>query len=399
MYQIEFSDAENVGYIIPTPIIDHFLGDIERFGEYRGFCFIGIAYQSLLDTKSIHRFFGLPEDKTGILVTNVFDYSVTQGIVKKHDIITHIDGNQIMNDGTTKFRENETIAMEHLIAMKYDNDCIDITVWRNNQEIQLKDIKLCISSDGKNKGSHLVPIHQYDQQSSYYIFGGCIFTILTQPFLHTWGDDWYMTAPRDLVTEAMKGHLPCNNNDIIDKQHEDNDTNKPHGIQELIVMSSVRPHYTNMGCAKFCNIILEKVGDTKIKSLKHLKQVIENQYVLNLDKNNLIDFHFRRNALMVLDVKQSLIAENEIMERNRIPYRQSVDLDQFDNTTVQQLFDEINKKQNEMIVEIEQQQNNKDTYSVSQSNQDNKMDDHESVVSDTHDDDRSKLLSDCFEEK
>lgn len=371
-----------MGFIIPTPIIEHFLGDIERFGEFRGFCFIGIAYQSLLDTKSIHRFFGLPQDKTGILVTNVFDYSVTQGIIQKHDIITHIDGNEIMNDGSTKFRDNETIAMEHLIAMKYDKECIDITVWRNNEEIQLKDIKLCVASTGNNKNSHLVPIHQYDQQSSYYIFGGCIFTVLTQPYLHTWGDDWYMSAPRDLVTEAMKGHLPSN----IDC---DTDNDEGHAIQELVLMSSVRPHYTNMGCGKFCNIILEKVGDTKIRSLKHLKQVIESEYVLNLDKNNLIDFHFRRNALMVLDVKESLIAENEIMERNRIPYRQSVDLDQFDNTNVQQLFEEINKKQNEVI----EQTQNMYTASTSQNDLNNKMDD--SFVSDTHDDDNSaKLLSD-----
>ena len=144
------SDAENVGYIIPTPIIEHFLGDIDRFGEFRGFCFIGIAYQSLLDTKSIHRFFGLPEDKTGILVTKVFDYSVSQGIIQKYDIITHIDGKQIFNDGSTKFRENETIAMEHLIALKYDNECMDVTVWRDKQEIQLKGIKLSVPNNSKN---------------------------------------------------------------------------------------------------------------------------------------------------------------------------------------------------------------------------------------------------------
>ena len=165
------------------------------------------------------------------------------------------------------------------------------------------------------------------------MFGGCIFTVLTQPFLHTWGDDWYHVAPRDLINEAMKGHLPCNK-----AESEEDDG---HGMEELVVMSSVRPLYTNMGCGKFCNVVLEKVGDIKIKSLKHLKQVIENEYLLNVEKNNLIDFHFRRNALMVLDVKESIIAENEIMERNRIPYRQSADLDEFDNVEVQKIFEKL----------------------------------------------------------
>jgi hypothetical protein len=29
-------DAENIGYIIPTPVINHFLTDYERNGSYTG---------------------------------------------------------------------------------------------------------------------------------------------------------------------------------------------------------------------------------------------------------------------------------------------------------------------------------------------------------------------------
>ena len=344
-----------------------------------------------MDTKSIHRFFGLPEDKTGILITNVFDYSVSKGILKKHDIITHIDGNQIMNDGTTKFRENETIAMEHLISLKYDQETIDITIWRDKQEIQLKDIKLSISPSGQ-RNCHLVPIHEYDKNSSYFIFGGCIFTILTQPFLHTWGDDWYHYAPRDLINEAMKGHLPCPpiNND----NNDNNDNDDGHGIEEFIVLSSVRPHHTNMGCGKYTNIILEKVGNTKIKSLKHLKQVIENDFILNMDKNNnLIDFHFRKDALMVLDIKQSILAETDIMQRNRIPYRQSFDLDEFDNVEVEQLIEKINKeKTSSLDINYDSITSSSSSSIIDNKNNNDPMDD-ESIIHDIGDDDHSKLLS------
>jgi len=35
---------------------------------------------------------------------------------------------------------------------------------------------------------HLVPIHLYDKQPSYYIFAGLVFTLLSRPFLyHEWG--------------------------------------------------------------------------------------------------------------------------------------------------------------------------------------------------------------------
>lgn len=30
--------AENIGYVIPTTIVQHFLSDIDRHGRYTGFC-------------------------------------------------------------------------------------------------------------------------------------------------------------------------------------------------------------------------------------------------------------------------------------------------------------------------------------------------------------------------
>jgi len=39
-------EAENIGYIIPVPIIDHFLTDIKLHGNYTGFCRLGVSWQT-----------------------------------------------------------------------------------------------------------------------------------------------------------------------------------------------------------------------------------------------------------------------------------------------------------------------------------------------------------------
>lgn len=53
----------------------------------------------------------------------------------------------------------------------------------------------------------LVPIHQFDRLPSYFIFAGLVFTPLTQPYLHEYGDDWYNSAPRRLCERALTGIL------------------------------------------------------------------------------------------------------------------------------------------------------------------------------------------------
>merc|ERR1711971_548545 len=51
----------------------------------------------------------------------------------------------------------------------------------------------------------LVPMVMYDEPQPYFVYGGFAFIKLTQPFLESWGDDWEIDAPRDLVHLAFRG--------------------------------------------------------------------------------------------------------------------------------------------------------------------------------------------------
>jgi len=40
-------DAENIGYVIPPPVIHHFLDDFARNGKYTGFPGLGVEWQKM----------------------------------------------------------------------------------------------------------------------------------------------------------------------------------------------------------------------------------------------------------------------------------------------------------------------------------------------------------------
>ena len=44
---LQHEDAENIGYVIPTPVMEHFINDYERNGQYTAFPALGIEWQKM----------------------------------------------------------------------------------------------------------------------------------------------------------------------------------------------------------------------------------------------------------------------------------------------------------------------------------------------------------------
>jgi S1-C subfamily serine protease len=52
---LKHEDAENIGYVIPTPVIKHFIEDYEKSGEYTGIFLFSFYMQSnLLNRGACH---------------------------------------------------------------------------------------------------------------------------------------------------------------------------------------------------------------------------------------------------------------------------------------------------------------------------------------------------------
>lgn len=112
--------TENIGYIIPTEVANHFLTDVSRKGSYAGFCELGLEMQRC-ENPSLRMHAGLPPASSGLLVKLVHPTSGAQSAdVRPGDVVTHIDGVPLANDGTVPFKAGGgRIAFSYLMSQRY----------------------------------------------------------------------------------------------------------------------------------------------------------------------------------------------------------------------------------------------------------------------------------------
>lgn len=105
-------EASGIGYIIPASILKRVLNDLERHGRLTGFPRIGITW-SKMENSSLKRFFKLPPNQTGILVTSVEPLDKCFGLIHPGDVIVSIDDKPVADDGTVSLRGNERVLFRH----------------------------------------------------------------------------------------------------------------------------------------------------------------------------------------------------------------------------------------------------------------------------------------------
>lgn len=92
----------NCSYIIPTPVIKHFINGVEESGKYTGFCSMGVSCQPM-ENAQIRSIYQMSSEMTGVLISKINPLSDAHKILKKEDVILAFDGVPIGNDGTGRF--------------------------------------------------------------------------------------------------------------------------------------------------------------------------------------------------------------------------------------------------------------------------------------------------------
>ncbi|CAN6447411.1 unnamed protein product [Victoria cruziana] len=286
------SGAENIGYIIPVPVIRHFVNGVEESGKYTGFCSLGISCQPM-ENVQLREEFQMQPEMTGVLISKINPLSDAYCTLCKDDIILSFDGVPIANDGTVPFRNRERITFDHLVSLKKPNDAAQIVVLRGGLKHELNVTLQPLQP--------LVPVHQFDRLPSYYIFAGLVFVPLTQPYLHEYGEDWYNSSPRRLCEHALR------------------DMPKKHG-EQFVILSQVLLDDINAGYERLAELQVRKVNDVEVENLKHLCGLVENC----TDKR--IRFDLDDDRVIVLNYNKAKLATYEILKSHRIPSTMSGDL-------------------------------------------------------------------------
>jgi len=243
------NEGQNVGFMVPAPMIRHFFTDIKD-GRYDGIPDLLIRFQEMVNP-DIRQKFMIIEERTGVIINRIYPDSTAGGILQRDDIILSINGQRIENDGTSEFREGERTSFEYLIQQRFMNDTIRMEVLRDGRIIS-KDVKLTKTI---NAGK-LIPYEQYDQAPIYYIKGGLLFQPVTMNFLQKWGDNWIDDAPKDLVHQLIHGEPTAKR-------------------REIVVLSKVLADDINIGYHDLEALMIDSVNGMEIRTMIDLVKAFE----------------------------------------------------------------------------------------------------------------------------
>ena len=289
------SSADNIGYMVPAPLVEHFLKDVSD-GCYDGMPDLGLR-TGTLENPDMKRKYGLSEETTGVAIQYIFPGSAGGGILKPGDVLLEVGGYPVADDGTIEFRPDERTTYSYPVELRQIGESIPLKIFRDGSEVEVE-----VAFNRASEEENLVPREQYGVRPAYYIFGGAVFCPLTKNYLLAWRRDWYKIAPKNLIYSF---------------QYQD-----PKEVgEEVVVLVRVLADDVNRGYHGYSSWIVEFVNGERIKNLKDLIHKVE-----TADEAGFIVFSDCRHNEMVLDKQKVQAATEGILERYRIPADRSGEL-------------------------------------------------------------------------
>ncbi len=285
-------EAQSTGYIVPVPIIERFLKDIED-GRYDGVPDLGIRYQAL-ENEALREFAGLGAGETGIRVSTTAFGSSAWGALESGDVLTRVDGVPVADDGSVPLRGKERVLFTHLLAVRQIGEKIRLTVLRKGARVEAEVPLRTISS--------LAGDPLYDVRPSYLIYGGLVFMPLT----------------RDLLAEGGEDEVPSELRFYLE-----------HGLpsperRQLILLRKVLPHEVNAGYEGFRDLVIERVNGRAVADMELLLRALSSPQgrFLVVETDGLSS----PGGLIVLDARKAEQATGEILKTYGIEADRSEDL-------------------------------------------------------------------------
>jgi S1-C subfamily serine protease len=275
---------ENVGFFIPSSVINRFLLDVGD-GRYDGYPELG-AEISGMDNPAIRAWAGMADGETGVRVTHVHSGSSADGLVRKGDVILAVDGRTVANDGSVPDGESR-VSFGMLADRRQIGETLPLRLLRDGARLDV-DVTLLAFPAGDTRGN------LYDQFPRYYVYGGLIFVPLDREMLKTYGAEWFARADKNLMQEFYL--RPLYDSEAM--------------LQERVVLLRRLDHSVNADMAWFRNLVVKRINGREITGMDDLVESLENHQ----GDYHLIEFsHLSRFG--VLDRLKAEEAHQEILER------------------------------------------------------------------------------------
>jgi S1-C subfamily serine protease len=254
------ANSSNIGYMIPVPVIKHFLADV-RDGRYDGFPMLG-AYTESIENISYRRYLNMKDDQSGVLVSIVIPGGGAENRLFPGDVIMSIDSVPIGNDGTIKFMQGR-IFYSYIIDSKQIGEKIALSVLRKGKTIQ-------VSYPLGTYKFRISWFNEYESLPRYCIFGGIIFQPLSKEYLMTW-DKWWYTADRRFLYYYSYY--------ISDNLFPER--------KEFVILNRVIPDETNTYLSDVHDKVVDSINNIKINKLDDVieafKKPVNGFHVIHID--------------------------------------------------------------------------------------------------------------------
>ncbi|KAI9121159.1 hypothetical protein K1719_008192 [Acacia pycnantha] len=286
-------DVENIGYVIPTPVIQHFIHDYERNGAYTGFPILGVEWQKM-ENPDLRMSMEMEPNQKGVRIRRIEPTAAGSRVLKPSDVILSFDGVNIANDGTVPFRHGERIGFSYLVSQKYTGDTALVKVLRDSKMLEFK-VKL-------STHKRLISAHIKGRPPSYYIIAGFVFTSVSVPYLRSeYGKDYEFDAPVKLLDKHLHAMAQS-----VDEQ--------------LVVVSQVLVADINIGYEDIVNTQVLAFNNKPVKNLKSLASMVESC------DDEYMKFDLEYEQIVVLKTSTAKATTSDILTTHCIPSAMSDDL-------------------------------------------------------------------------
>lgn len=294
----KLSQADNIGYIIPTEEVDLFLDDVKD-GRYDGKPALFDQLQTL-ENDALRPFLQIDRKTTGILVhqpeSDRPDYPL-----KEWDLITRIGDHEVDNTGMARVEEDLRLRFQYYVQKLASGGKVPLTIVRQGKELK---VQVPVST------RHPLLIESLrGRYPSYFLYGPLSFSTVTAEFVTSLGQSggqFYSLLSligSPLVTR--RGDQPAFE-----------------GEELVMVSAPMFPHRIGKGYSNPLFKVVKEINGVKVRNLRHMVELLRD----SKERFTTLRFDDRGSETIVFDHKEALAATEDVLTDNGIRQRASDDL-------------------------------------------------------------------------
>ena len=251
-----YGGHQGLSYIIPMPIVKHFLEEMFSNKPYRGFPTLPIQINELENTYE-REFYGMG-DKTGLHIKKVHALTDCKDKLQPGDILISIDGLPISNEGTVDIPGiGNCIDFKHVCQSKFIGDSVTLGILRKDtKKRKVVELEVDVTLDNILGDTFKIPTQENDKMPTYYFNTGLCFIPATRNYLD--GDGYELDEMR----------IDKDGGTLANAAKED--TN-----EQVIVISHILSCYATHGYDKHLRGIVKEINGIKIINIHDVIRAME----------------------------------------------------------------------------------------------------------------------------